>query len=80
MLGNKCIVRFDVFISLTVFRCSQASPQLIQIFYRALWREDKTFSLTIANEFRKTCQPISREVCRMLNLFTDTLQGSSIIN
>lgn len=80
MLTNKYIVHFDVFISLTVFRCGRASSQLIQIFYRALWREDKTISLTSANEFRKSWKPISREVCRILKLFTDTLQGSSIIN
>lgn len=72
MLTNKYIVHFDVFVSLTVSRCSQASPQLIQIFHRALWREDTTISLTLADE--------SGKGCKILSLFTGTLQGTSKIN
>lgn len=72
MLTNQYIVHFDVFISLTVSRCSQASPQLIQAFHRALWKDDKTISLTLADELRKSC--------KILNRFTDTLQGTSKIN
>lgn len=56
MLTNKYIVFFDVFISLAGFGCSQASPRLIQIFHRALWKEDQTILLVLTDEFRKKLQ------------------------